>query len=255
MRKPTAAKAAQPTWVLDWQLLCTGALLLLLLAVLVLALVRMNKPIVSVQVQGELSAAEQADLSRVVSARLDQGILSVNLAALVADINALAWPRSVEVRRQWPNRLHLRIEREAVAARWGSAAVLTTGGEVIPTSAVPDWLPLFQCARADGARAMQVYQQLRAALTRVGLEIRVLHEDELGDWSLTLENGLVVMLGREELAARLERFLAVYDSVLAAQSAQISRVDARYDNGIAVAWQSGSAPVLEGRQLANRTFN
>ncbi len=244
------APVAQPSGM-NWPLLLSGVFLTTLVGVFVLILVQMNGPVSTVQVQGELSSHEQAEVSRVISARLQQGILTVGLDTLVDEIMALAWPRSVEVRKLWPNRLLVRVEKEAIAARWGDNAVLTTSGDIVPASSAPEWLPGFYCDKCDSVRVMEIYHRLRAILGRGGLDIRSLRQDELGEWHITLDIGLDVAVGREDLAARTERFLSIYSRALADTLDSVERVDARYDNGIAVAWRDGRAPQGSQAHLAN----
>jgi cell division protein FtsQ len=218
---------------------------------LVLVLARMNGPVTTVHVEGDLTSAEQQEVRRVVSRRLDGGMLHVRLDQLVDDVMALSWPREVHVRRVWPGILEVSVDREAVAARWGASGAVTTSGEIIAADgAITDRLPLLEAAHADGARTMQVYQRLRAVLARSELEIAALREDELAEWHLTLSNGLTVVLGREQLSQRLERFLIVYNDVLAERTDAVVSVDARYTNGIAVQWREGQQGSA-GRQVAN----
>ncbi|MDX1552747.1 MAG: cell division protein FtsQ, partial [Marinobacter sp.] len=45
-------------------------------------------------------------------------------------------------------------------------------------------------------------------------------------------------LGRDQVEERFERFITVYQERLASRSDEVSRVDARYSNGVAVQWKS-----------------
>jgi len=53
-------------------------------------------------------------------------------------------------------------------------------------------------------------------------------------WQLWLDNGLLLVLGRERSEARLERFVAVYHDTIGRLPWQPSYVDLRYDNGFAL---------------------
>ncbi|MBL83971.1 MAG: cell division protein FtsQ, partial [Marinobacter sp.] len=52
-----------------------------------------------------------------------------------------------------------------------------------------------------------------------------------------LANGIEVVLGRDQVEARFERFVTVYQERLASRSDEVRRVDARYSNGVAVQWK------------------
>jgi cell division protein FtsQ len=60
--------------------------------------------------------------------------------------------------------------------------------------------------------------------------------DARGAWQLTLGNGITVRLGRQDVPARLERFIAVASPVVAARVAEVTYVDLRYSNGFSVGW-------------------
>jgi cell division protein FtsQ len=234
---------SSPVYAVDWPLWLALALFAIALAAFGLTLANMNAPIAAVHVEGNLSNAEQEEVRRVVSRRLAGGMLGARLDDLVGDVLALSWPREVHVRRVWPNILEVSVDKEAVAARWGSTGAVTTSGEIIAAeSVVLDRLPLLDAAHADGARTMHVYQRLRAVLARTDLDIAALREDELSEWHLTLNNGLTLALGREQLTQRLERFLAVYSERLVDREEAVASIDARYANGVAVRWHDGQQP-------------
>jgi len=218
-----------------------GALLLVLVAgAFLFALYAMNGPVRVVQVSGDLTPAERAAVRNAVVGALDRSYLTLDLDALVAQVEALSWPHDVRVRRTWPAGVSVQVSKEVVVARWGGGGALNSEGAVIET--IEDdlsGLPLLDCSLASGARAMQVYQALVDALAGRALLIAALRENTIGEWSLTLAPSLTVALGGEDVLGRLERFLAVYDTVLADRFQQVESVDARYRNGVAVNWRSG----------------
>jgi cell division protein FtsQ len=238
--KRSAATPVQGADASGW---LAAALFVAVLAGLGYVVMHMNGPITAVHVVGNLTAVEQQEVRRAVSRRLDAGVLDVRLHMLVDDVMMLAWPRDVHVRRVWPGMLEVRVEKEAVAARWGDVGAVTTSGEIIEAeSAVVERLPLLEAARTDAVRTMQIYHRLRAVLRRTELEITALREDALGEWHITLNDEVTVALGHEHLAQRLERVVAVYNGVLADNIDAVAGMDARYTNGVAVRWQDGRKP-------------
>jgi cell division protein FtsQ len=53
-------------------------------------------------------------------------------------------------------------------------------------------------------------------------------------WQLKLDSGLTLELGREQVEARLARFVGAYDRTLGRLGGGINHVDLRYANGFAV---------------------
>ena len=75
-------------------------------------------------------------------------------------------------------------------------------------------------------------------LNSYGQGIKVLTVTDRGAWSLETKNGVEVLLGKEDLKARMRRFLSV--SVRLAERGDamfVKRMDARYMNGVAVRFE------------------
>jgi cell division protein FtsQ len=47
-----------------------------------------------------------------------------------------------------------------------------------------------------------------------------------------------VRLGRQDVATRLERFIAIASPVVATRGADVSYVDLRYSNGFSIGWNA-----------------
>ena len=60
--------------------------------------------------------------------------------------------------------------------------------------------------------------------------------DDRGAWSVVLEGGQEIRLGKEEVGPRLDRLFSYALPALAGQLNRVSYVDMRYTNGFAVAW-------------------
>jgi len=69
-------------------------------------------------------------------------------------------------------------------------------------------------------------------LNPIGQEIAALTLDPRGAWRLTLADGRELLLGREQLAFRLRRFIGVHAEL--ARLDDVRRVDLRYPNGLAL---------------------
>ncbi|MCS5558725.1 MAG: cell division protein FtsQ/DivIB, partial [Oceanospirillaceae bacterium] len=54
---------------------------------------------------------------------------------------------------------------------------------------------------------------------------------------LQLDNGIVLVLGRQEIIPRLQRLMKIYHTQLTAIAGSVERIDGRYPHGISVAWR------------------
>ena len=207
-----------------------------------------TQEIEEVRIHGALSEAERNEVGAAASTTIVAGRRTA--ADIVDAVQDLGWSHSVRVWRRWPNRMHVAVTREPLAARWGDDAYLTTSGEIVdlPDDIAGEGIPTLRTRQASGVEAMRLYGLLRGAAAGADLAIVELAENALGEWSVQLDNDVRVMLGASELSSRFARFLTVWAGELAGGEERVQSVDARYPAGVAVAWaetrpsEPGTAP-------------
>jgi cell division protein FtsQ len=132
----------------------------------------------------------------------------------------------------WPDSLELKIEEHIVLARWGNRRFLNIQGEIFEaTSDSP--LPLFE-GMDESARDMARHYVIFSELLRpLGENIDYMRLSPRQAWTLRLGNGTTLELGREQLEARLRRYVSAYSHGLGKTAVQLGYVDLRYPNGFA----------------------
>ncbi len=198
----------------------------------------LDRDIRRVQVEGELSPAEQAEVMALVGSAVDGGLLSADIEHMAQKLKDLSWPRWVGVRREWPNTLVVTVEKAAVIARWSEDRYLTSAGEVVQLAAPIEGLPTLICAHAEPLAAMEMFRALAAAAQPARLRIARLQQNLLGEWTVQFDNGVSLSLGATTVADRMNRFIFAYARTLHAHAGTIAHVDARYANGLAVRFSS-----------------
>lgn len=145
----------------------------------------------------------------------------------------LPWVRKADVRRQWPNGVEVNIEAHQVLARWGKSALVNVQGEVFE-AAYTGSLPQFNGPDGTAAEITVQYEVFRhelAAIGRVPVQVSL---SPRRAWQLRLDNGMTLEVGREQVPARLARFLAAYPHTIEPLGRNADYVDLRYANGFAV---------------------
>ncbi len=186
-----------------------------------------------VRVEGTLAHVTSEQIEAIAKRELKGNFFTLKLAAARSSFETLPWVRRVEVRRQWPDRLDIKLEEHLPLARWGSAALVNSHGEVF-RAAYDGKLPLF--VGPDGAAkevAIQ-YDYFRRSLAAIGKIPQRVQVSPRRAWQVQLEDGLTLELGRDQVEARLARFVAAYDRTLGQLGRRIDYVDLRYANGFAV---------------------
>lgn len=231
-------------------LLSALAMLLLLAAALRLLLRSPLFPLREIDVRGRLAHTSAAAIERAIAGSVHGNFFSVDLASLRAALQRLPWVRDVDVRRVWPDRLRVTIAERVPLARWGDAALIDTYGELIPVQADPA-LPLLAGPPGTEREVARRYVQFATMLAPLGSRLTRVILSPRYAWSLRLADGMDIELGRgrprNPLAARLQRFVAVYPALLADLGRRIAYVDLRYPSGFAVRpVGSGHAPAASG---------
>ena len=207
---------------------------------------RVDVPIEVVEVSGELTGAERARAVEVVAAFLPAGLVTLDARALRARLAAESWIDAAAVRRRWPDGLEIRIAPEVPVARWQGDALLSSRGAVIEPLEIigADALPQLAGPPGSAPEVMRVFQLVSDVFRPLDLEIEALEQDDVGDVRVRMRGGTRVLLGADRHVARLRRLVTVINSELRNQMQDVVSLDARYDNGIAVAWRD--LPLEEG---------
>ncbi|SEP60438.1 cell division protein FtsQ [Ectothiorhodospira magna] len=197
-------------------------------------------PVRTVTLEGELRHLHPDTLSAVVTPHLQAGFLALDLRQMEASVQALPWVRGVWLRREWPDRIVIQIEEQVPVARWGNDALVNQYGELFhpALSEAPEGLPFLEGRQGRQRQLMERFLAVQARLADVGLEVSGLREDARRSWVIQLEDGGQVLMGRGMDTDRLDRLVRMYPRLEAHRDHPIKRIDMRYTNGIAVAWQS-----------------
>ena len=186
-----------------------------------------------VRVAGELQHVTREQVEDVVRSEVRGGFFTVNLGAARAAFERLPWVRGANVRREWPARLDIVLEEHMPLARWGDQALVNLQGEVFRAAYDGD-LPLFVGPEGSAREIAIQYRYFQRSLGSIGqtpVQVRV---NARRAWQIKLHNGLTLELGREDIEARLSRFVALHDRTIGRLERRIDYVDLRYANGFAV---------------------
>jgi cell division protein FtsQ len=149
---------------------------------------------------------------------------------------SLGWVRHANVRKNWPHAIEVEVLPERIIAYWNDNGFISGKGLVLYTKMlVGGDLPHLYGPVGSERDVMEQFQRLSQMLNNHGHEMKVLTVTERGSWSLETEEGVEVLLGKEDLKARMRRFLNVSGRLAERGDAMfVERMDARYINGVAV---------------------
>jgi cell division protein FtsQ len=232
---------------LEWQRLGSVAVVALPALLAWLCWVALDRRIETVEVTTELTPDESAAVSTAVHGAIAGGILSVDIDAVAAALIALSWPRSVTVRRVWPDRLQVSVVKSTLIARWKGDRYLTSTGTVVSSEEAMKDLPNLECAMAAPREAMEMYGLLQEISAQESLTLAELRQNRIGEWQVRFVDGMTVNLGAEKVIERMHRFMAAWRDASVTNGAAIAYVDTRYPNGVAIRFNemlAGGTPAV-----------
>ncbi len=167
-----------------------------------------------------------------------QGYFAVDLDGARAAVAGLPWVEHAEVRKRWPDVLEVHLVEHIPFARWDEDQLLSEQGRLFPAAGVeiPADLPLLGGPESRIGDVVELYNQSRQMFAPLGLQVREARLDPRGSWTLRLDNGAEVIVGRHEARGRLTRFVRLLPQLLTQQAQVLARADLRYTNGFALVW-------------------
>jgi cell division protein FtsQ len=196
-----------------------------------------HTPVRALALTGDLAHVDAQAVQGQLAGRVTGNFFGMNLDDVRRLVAELPWVRRVEVRREWPDRLVVRIEEHRPLGRWSAGRLLSERGELFE-GAYNGPLPQLGGPPGMEREVTRRYLVMRDIIAPLGLEpIQVVLSARYA-WQVRLSNGLVLELGRDQARSsveeRLARFVAAYPRSVASLNRRIDYVDLRYPNGFAI---------------------
>jgi cell division protein FtsQ len=196
-------------------------------------------------VQGDVTHNSAATLRANVAPRLEGNFFTVDLRRAREAFEEVPWVRQAVVRRQFPNRLRVELQEHEALAFWGDSEsrLVNTQGEVFeanPGDVEDEGMPRLAGPEGTAPMVLAMYRGLQPLLQKLDLGIEQVVLTGRGGWSMHLDSGAVVELGRgttEEVLARGQRFAQTLTQVTAKYGRRpeaLVTADLRHVDGYAV---------------------
>jgi cell division protein FtsQ len=228
-------------------LLALGLLALPVVGVLNGSFASERWPLRRLDLKAEQVRVDPAQVQMVVARHAGAGFFALSLSELRAELAALPWVESVQVRKRWPDTVSVTLLEYQPYAIWSNASLVSRSGRLFKVPGIDAITGLPRLSGPDHEVVQVVNFHARAVreLQPVGLSVLATALSDRGSWTLELDGGATIVLGRELAGERLERFAASIDPLLRSrQDAVLRHADLRYPNGFALAWQPLPDPAL-----------
>jgi len=200
----------------------------------------------------DLKHVSELTVRNSVVGKITGNFFTANLEQVRQTFEAVPWVRRATVRREWPNQLIVDVEEHEPLGTWGEdGRLLSVKGEVFTANLAEadDDHPLPGFDGPDGSEkdVLAKFAELRTLFAPVKLVPETLSLSNRYAWTVGLDNGMAVALGREQnkntVRDRVARLVAVYPQLVARlQDGNIETIDMRYPNGLALASKALNVP-------------
>jgi cell division protein FtsQ len=197
-------------------------------------------------VRGDVTHSSVATLRANVAPRLAGNFFTVDLQQARAAFESVPWVRQAVVRRQFPNKLRVDLQEHQPEAVWGAdteSRLVNTFGEVFeanPGDVEQDDMPRLVGPDGTAGQVLAMYRGLKPLLERLDLGLEQVVLTGRGGWTVHLDSGATVELGRgsaDEVMARSQRFAQTLAQVTAKYGRRpeaLVTADLRHGDGYAV---------------------
>ncbi|MGV7208610.1 cell division protein FtsQ/DivIB [Oxalobacteraceae bacterium A2-2] len=174
--------------------------------------------------------------------RIKGNFFTANLDNVRQAFESVPWVRRATVRREWPDQLIITLEEHEALGTWGEdGRLLSTKGDVFTANLAEaeedHTLPEFDGPDGSEKEVLSRYDELRTWFAPLKLVPQALSLSGRYAWTVKLDNGMSVELGREQTATtlkeRVDRLLSIYPQ-LVTHLQNIETIDMRYQNGLAL---------------------
>ena len=201
----------------------------------------LQRPLQQIILQTDIPASEKIILQAQLNAHLSDSFFGADLQLIRQEVESHAWVNGAKVSRVWPNRLMVEAPRQIFMARWKGGGFINHKGElalVEPRQVVAiEQLPLLAGPAGSAWALSQLFRHMSWLVERDDLTIVELTMARRGAVELRLQNGIILLLGRDQILPRLQRLMTVYRSHFVTKVDTIKRIDGRYPYGVSVAWK------------------
>jgi len=201
-----------------------------------------SSPVTSIVIGGEMPFTIREDIESAIDEINLGNFFNVDVNDVQAKVAELPWVYSVSVRKKWPDELKIYVVDQTPIALWNGDFLINQYGMAFQanTKRLTHALPAFFGPEGSENIALDNFIDLSKLLSFSNLSIDELVLSERHSWQLTLNDGVMLNIGRENKIERVQRFMDVYPQIIKAkkENQQIDYVDLRYDTGLAVGWKA-----------------
>lgn len=197
-----------------------------------------NTPIRSFALTHKTRFTSDADIREILSKEPAlKGYFGQDIQEIKQRFLDVPWVRNVVVRKVYPNRLGITLSEHQPVAHWNEGFYISDQGVIF---ALPkerfagEGLPVLFGPDSEGKVVLEAWKKIKQDLILRNLTLSSVAMDLRGAWTITLDNGVKLILGRGDWLPKIDRFVSVFPNIEIPEGERLSYVDLRYEHGVSV---------------------
>ncbi|PVX42779.1 cell division protein FtsQ [Pasteurella langaaensis DSM 22999] len=199
-----------------------------------------DKPISAFALLGSPTYTTNADVrDMIVKMGELKGFFGQDVDVVREQIQSLPWIKGAVVRKIWPDRLSILVSEYQPIAYWNGDQFLSSDGVVfkLPIEKLKETnMPRLFGPDYKSAEVLDAWYKIFNELKNKNLTLKSVSIDDRGSWEITLDNDILLKLGRGEWETKIDHFVTIYPQIEIPENKRIAYVDLRYKVGGSVAF-------------------
>ncbi len=198
----------------------------------------------NIRINGVQQLAEK-DIMNKVSPFLRESLLKIDAVKMKEALVSHPFVKEVNIKRVFPFSIVIDVKEKKPSALWvnteGTVTVLDETGTPYRGLAKGDEKDMFVISARDKGDAKSVYKEINGWITQGIIKKDVLSEISYDEGSITIfgfDNGVEIILGKEDQDKRLKRAVAVFQDAKK-RGLLIKCIDARFEKGAIIQERKG----------------
>ncbi|WP_126470862.1 cell division protein FtsQ/DivIB [Haemophilus parainfluenzae] len=160
-----------------------------------------------------------------------KGFWAQDVKQIREQLETIPWVKGAVVRKVWPNRLSIWLSEYQPVAIWNKTEFVTKDGIIfqLPMDKLKEKaFPYLGGPDYQNLKVLEAWGQIYADFKAKNLMVKGVTIDERGAWQVTLDNDIILKLGRGDWKPKLDRFVTIFPQIEVPEGKRINYVDLRY---------------------------